>query len=350
MKKVIFTGLIVFLAFFLASCGGLTSNPDTDKPVQYTEDGRPLVNLSIPTGEIGRSLTNALAQAGANYVEVVFHDSVGNKYYRTAGYLGLTISLAVPAGNYSGEAVMLAGRNSDKTLLATGVITSTTDTSSTVTAGANIGSTTKSVTFTLVSLTAALNADAAIPSFVVTDLGKVDGVTYSGLFTLTNIVDGNFEGNKPCFQLPTVATYPVTDIKATLTIGGFGATANTGNMIFVNNPSTAAYLSFSKMGSGSPSLSGSITGLTHNTALGTTGAFNFTLATAINTESTDVIYFTIPVVAMSTGIPGIITWNIRGGLDTSLPDFDGQNSGGIVISVKNTPAEPSVTIEIETGP
>jgi hypothetical protein len=95
----------------------------------------------------------------------------------------------------------------------------------------------------------------------------------------------------------------------------------------------------------SPSLDGSIT-LADKAAVGTDGEFNFTLSTSKDEPSTDIIFLEIPVVAIDAEIPGIITWKIRGGLDNALPDFDGGNSGGIVISVAYNPATPSVTVGI----
>lgn len=342
MKKVIFAGFIVFLAVFLATCGDF-SQPESQKAeiVGYTADGRPLVNLSIDTGGTNRSLTDGLAKAGTNYIEVIFCDTAVSpiKYYRTSGYKGLTIKLAVPAGNYgSGNAIMLAGRNNDKTLLATGVITATIEESAPLTPipGAVINSDTISVTFTLTSLTAALNADATSPSFVITDLGSTYGT--GGDFDVApndNTFKGRYD-DKPCFQLPT----DDSEIEAELTIGGFSAT---GSKIYIKGTSSTT---INNLGGGTKSLGGNITNA-NNTLVGT-GVFNFDLTTSTN-PATDVMFFSVPVVGMSTtDIPGVITWFIRGGLDTESEDFDGGNSAGIVISVADTPAQLGATVTIET--
>jgi len=150
MKKVFFTILAVLTALAVFSCNGTSLANEPNEPVEYTADGRPLVDLTIGTGNAGRALTQPLAKAGADFYEVTFYDTVGAKYYRASWDFTRNGRIRIPAGDYSDadKAILFAGNYADKTLLAVGII-SANDGSLTI---GEITPTTRSVTFTLEAL------------------------------------------------------------------------------------------------------------------------------------------------------------------------------------------------------
>ena len=157
MKKV-YPVIAVLMALALFSCDFVPTGP-VSEPVEYTEDGRALVNLTIGRPNMSKALTAELAKAGVDFYEVAFKDPAPGtpKYYRASWDYTQTGKIKVPAGDYAGadNAILFAGRYSDMTLLAVARITHV-DTSP-ITTTATISITTTSVTFTLVPLTTNVN-------------------------------------------------------------------------------------------------------------------------------------------------------------------------------------------------
>jgi hypothetical protein len=197
MKKMaIVLGAAAALAAVI-SCAPVAIPQDAEtEPVLYTENGQRLVNLSIPTGNLktSKSLTEDLAKAAVDYYEVVFYNDTEDKYYRTSGVKGRTLKISVPVGDYDNsadKAVIFAGTNNEKTLLATGVISATSDGG---VGSQEITSATTSVTFELTALEAAIFDDAA-SAFQVT----FGGYETSGSNHYTKTIGGK---TYPYFQIP----------------------------------------------------------------------------------------------------------------------------------------------------
>ena len=167
MKKTIITALIALLIVLaFASCEGFFSEPGAEQTqYTYTEDGEQLVTVKVNTGGTAgsRSLTDALARSEAIYVEVIFKytdpDTTDTTYYRADGYYGPTLKVKIPVASYDpadnidnpfgNDAIILIGKKSDGTLLATGVL----DASYLV-----VDDTIDKVEFTVESLTADIHA------------------------------------------------------------------------------------------------------------------------------------------------------------------------------------------------
>lgn len=158
--------LLVILPVLMTTCGGLGASFDTEEALPlFTEDGRPMVHLSIGVGKTSRALTDGLAKGGVDYYEVAFkdplYDGINNKrIYRASWDYTQTGRIAVPSGDYSGavNAILFAGRSRDKKiLLAVGLITKVDGVIDTTI----IEPYTTSVTFTLGALTNDIKADPA---------------------------------------------------------------------------------------------------------------------------------------------------------------------------------------------
>ena len=120
MKKAIFAGIAVLLALVIFSCEGFDP---AQRIVGYTDDGRPLIELSIDH-TASRALTDTLARAGISFFEVAFYD--GTDYYRTSWNRGRSGSIRLPPGVYglnAEKAILFAGNRRDHTLLAVGLLT-----------------------------------------------------------------------------------------------------------------------------------------------------------------------------------------------------------------------------------
>jgi len=159
MKRTFLALCAVLLVISMTTCNNVTAPLDTEnEPPLFTEDGRPMVRLSIGVGNgSARALTHALAKGTIDYYEVAFKDQApgSTTVYRTAWDYTKRGRLAVPAGNYNtaAKAVLFAGRYSDKTLLAIGVLTNVDAGTGTLASPVtNILTTTTQVTFTLVPL------------------------------------------------------------------------------------------------------------------------------------------------------------------------------------------------------
>jgi len=372
MRKTFVVALIA-LAVLFASCDFI-SELSTEKP-EYTADGLELVTVSVNVGgTVGnRSLNDTIAQTVGvtDYFEVIFKTpktgAPGSfSYYRKADAFALTVKIQIPVGNYgtggTSDAVVLLGKASDKTLLATGVITKVTYSDSTaddVAAPFNITNKTSSITFTVEALEANIAAGGGAFQIVETS-GKVPGS--STLKPVNGGGTGPFSGAtdnggatyddatiRRWFQVP-----PLTDeIGATLTISNF---TNTGNFI-IRKTSADPGVTFDPI-SGAPAIiSPSVTSPAAKAQIGTTGVIGIQFSTpAITAEPSKyqitlkipVVGFTeydpgepeddsdpgnvIPAVPSTTpGLDGQLTWYICGGTTTTPAlDFDITGAGGSV--------------------
>ena len=346
MKKMWLGGFAVLLILAMAGCDGLAfgSIKDGDS-VQYTEDGRQMVNLTINTGG-ARALTQALAQAGINYYEVVFYD--GTTYYRTAGYKGQTLKLWVPPDTYASDstgkcAVVFAGNdpgNGDNTLLAVGKLS--------LPANGIIDGTTTGVTFTLTALTTDVKA-APDTSFVVTNGAPGAGDPYGTVDYLNTtapyfLIDRNLTS--------ATATYTIGGMSTSaMASGGSGPDMVLGDFVMVKSEGTLA-----SWGLTSTEPTHTLTPVTPGTpaiapasgAIGTAGELTLTFDTP-NAVGWGYINIDVPVCALATTIPNGTLWHIRGGLKNQLADTGstGNSTGGGIILGIGSPSSIGITI---TGP
>jgi len=179
MKKAIFATITVLLALVIVTCDAFPPAPESNNNiVGYTDDGRPLIELSIGINRSGRALTLDLAKGGVDYYEVAFQDPTNpSKVYRTSWDYTRTGRISIPPGDYGNnvaiatapviKAILFAGRYDDKTLLAVGALSSI---GSTAVSGNNavITPSTTQVTFTLKELENDVNDDPATSTFQIT--------------------------------------------------------------------------------------------------------------------------------------------------------------------------------------
>jgi len=325
MRKTFVVALIALVVMFaVTSCDNFPI-PGGEKP-EYTADGRKLVTLSVNIGGTvnGRSLNDTNAKADADYVEVVFKH--GSDYFRTEGYFPTPIKIKIPADDYEiDEAIVLVGKKSDSTLLATGVLTATTPPSTGLTF--QIDENTTSITFTVTSLVANITAGGgAGKAFEIhEDSGNVGGtgdkIEDTDFAGLTN--NGLFQtgAENPWFQVPV----NTTGINATLTISGFSATGNKIVRVSGGTP-----LTFSKVTVAAEEIpSSSVTSPAVNDAIGAQGKIDITFATPTAIASSPNRYqiiFAVPVVGFQSGITNQVTWNIRGGTTNGF-DFTTAGTG-----------------------
>jgi len=324
MRKTFVTAFVALLAILaVVSCDNISSG---GSPSGRNDDG--MVTVSVNTGGGGsRNLSDALANpnlvipGATDYLEVIFKS--GSSYSRTAAYYTTSgntgIKVKVPVGTYTAsDAIILLGRNSDKTLLATGVL-SATSTSST---GPNFSVTTAttSVTFTVESLVTDISAGSAVSGdfkIVETSGTPAFSSTFTGKTSL-----GVYSGDN-WFQVPSATA----GIKATLTIDKFN---NTGGLIV--RGTTGTPVTFSGI-AGSPAITAASVSspAAAGTAIGTNGEIEITFTTPTITTSPGryMVTFTVPVVGFANGITDQIIWIIRAGTATS-DDFIFDTVGGDV--------------------
>ena len=360
MKKTIITALIALLVVLaFAACDGIINESRAEKAsYTYTEDGQKMVNVKIRTGGTSRALTDELAKASANYMEVIFKGS-GTKedarYFRTEGLFKSTLSINIPAIKYDeNNAILLVGRRNsagdDLTLLATGY---TTDNASTTT----------EITFTLKPLKAELCPGKPAPNAPTFKINQLSGkdfdhttdriVAYVFAGVFENLVSSgtytdSIGDNIPCFQVP----YTVYDIEATLTINNFfsGATSGINIVQTTVNGSTTPIVKFNNVVGTSADIDVNDSDVDVDfDSNSCTIDFKFDAPN----QGDYIITFTLPVVGFivyDDSIPASIkglglqnqrTWNIRGGtLGPSTikaqPDT-GTGEIGVMLAVREVP-------------
>ena len=356
MRKTIVTALIaLFVMLALVSCDNMAAGAGGGGgKAGYTADGRELVELKINisgTEGISRSI-NATNAVEADFVEVVFKN--GTDYFRTdARYTnGMEIGIRVTAGTYDKDsAVILIGKKDGTTYKLLAIATP----AGSVTLPVPSGQTNK-LSFTVTSLVANLNANAATPAFVInTTTGAIStspfvtptDKTKQGLFDDT-------DSTSVCFQVPK----NIASITASLTITGFSDVVKDVLVVTDNagTPLTAAATPELKFNS-----NGDATTITPTITTATTGFsntdkaynFNFTFGTP-NAEGKYIITFDIPVVAFSnasgSGSESHI-WHIRGGTSATKtqPDFDGKKEEGVALAVATNP-NPFYSVVVQPTP
>jgi len=391
MKKVIFYGLIVFLALFLVTCGGITPSPvGGDTPnVQYSQDGSS-VTLRLDGGGTDiipdRALTSNLAKAGHDYFEVVFYKSA-TEVARAAWSLGEAAGIKnVPRnfkyGNFTGggsattpgdstdpdtpdasKAIIFVGRSADKTLLAVGRLTAVDGDNNNL----FISSTSTTVTFTVAALKTGTSFDptAATPtftdsSFVTAPFGTPTGspsLANTTLKVLTSSKDGT-TATFPLYNVPSAtpainAQYTIDNVSS-----DFSTNYVTGIKIAATLPAIQPKIPRYPKGGGlyfeapSPHALGTTVTISNNayavsplTAFvpGITFTINTNGSVAADREGAISFNFDIPVLAITNAAPAGVssptTWHIRPGFGTNGYDLDnGQGSAGgaILLGVGNT--------------
>jgi len=327
MRKTIFTALVTLLVMLaVVSCDSILGVPGSDKAVKYDADGRELVTLNITTsGALGnsRSLTNALAKEGADYMEVIFKGDP--LYYRASGQFGGAIPISIQKKDYTtADAVMFIGKRSptDYTLLAVGYLTGE------LKLKTGTAPTENKVAFTLTSsLTALLNVNAASPpgsAFEITESswGTVSGWDEDGISKIGKV------GSLPSFQVPKTTT--ATSIEAKLTIGGFpGITPPPALTV-----KSAPVVTFTENANETPV---PVVGATSAVFAADNCTLSFTFDTTTASVGAYIITFKIPV-ALSTDT-GDLGWFIRGGTLSGIADSNatGSKADGVLLSVQTTP-------------
>jgi len=116
MKKTIFLGIAVLLALAVFSCG--------DPSLPKDEDNAGGITLVGPEFAGGRALIPTVAQAGTDFYEATFEKLIGSPPYqiiRTTWSYARKGKIQLEPGDYN--VILMAGRNSDKTLLGVGQVT-----------------------------------------------------------------------------------------------------------------------------------------------------------------------------------------------------------------------------------
>jgi hypothetical protein len=328
--------LLVMLAF--SSCDGI-----------LTEDnGDGLVTLSVNTGKtegISRTITDPLAKQEANYVEVIFKDTVGGGYYRANGYQGAKLKVKVPAGTYNNtNTLILIGKKSDGTLLAFGTSDATG-----VTVGGASDPLDPTIEFTATSIVTKISADTGT-NFVI----DTTNIT-NPLFPIATINSGVFYDDDPntaCFQVPTGVSI-AAGIKATLNLTGANF-AGLGDRIIINPTSPATTIdpvTITPVGDPASVITLTAAGATPKSGDMVDGKIEFAFNTT--TESRCSITFDIPVVGYD-GVTVVgngtapLTWHIRGGTEPGY-DFKGTFNDTVPLRVTTNPTSAKFGIIANPG-
>ena len=356
MRNLLTIGIIALAAFAIISCDVLEA-PGTEAPVVINENGQTLVmlNLGVSNGN-ARALHNALAQAGADFYEVVF-DNDGS-IFRTSWREGGTARLAVTAGTYDNSdklhAYIFAGRFSDKTLLAVGSLSSVVNNGVTVT-NKEITNTTTGVNFVLNALETNVNHVTA-STLVNTD------ETFAALATQWDIERVTIDGkaNVPVFMIPatgsTYATFGYT-LSGITDYGAGTPGLALRNAIRVDGAGVIEAKPYMLEGSevGQWGTGGGVA----ISAITLPAPLPVALPITINSGSTAGVglfrvYFSVPVFLYDKGVAtegsAATIWNYRGGLNNALVDLGYDNlslGGAFLIGVGEafgTGGEGSITI------
>jgi hypothetical protein len=320
LKHLCFIGIVVLFASAMVSCDFVEKPDVPDNVVGYTDDGRAIISLAIATP--GRALTLSQAQTKIDYYEVVFNDNVGTKLYRAVWPYTKRGRINIPTGNYANNAVLFAGRNSDKTLLAVGII---------ATGTANVTAAITTIDFNMTALSTNVAADP-LSSFQIMTPGYLTSSLTTATFPKAR-VDGV---DYPVFRIPEN-----TAIAAQLLVGGISPdskifVANSGGQLWVSGEVTdsPAFVS-------SPELSGgTITPATGNQLAD--GLISIAGLTATGGMGFVKMAIEVPVLAISAdndayGRAATI-WYIRGGLQNEYLDLGSaanSQGGTILLGVGN---------------
>jgi hypothetical protein len=325
MKKALlgtFVTLLVIAA--LVSCDDVIGGLGGEK-VEYTPDGRKLVEVKIPTGG-DRSITDGFAGPKVNYVEVIFFD--GTQYYKTGGFKGTTLRVMIPADTYGdANAIMLVGNRSgnDYMLLGTGRVTAN---------GAVPNANPMEFTVTYI------NTDLSVGGSFEIDETSISTIPVD----FTGTTDkGEIEGFGNCFQVPVNKT----DIKASLEFTtGFAVIYGKIKMAIPAVPQPlVTFTEFINTTTPTPIILGTTTPANGGT-IPADAKFLFQFTTGA-VGGNFMISFNIPVVGFDPSVPDGITWYIRGGTISGQPDFSGGKEDSVVLAVLANPVKGKVQVEIK---
>ena len=300
---------ILAVLIVMASCDfNNQSKSESNDPI-YTDDGKPLVYLTIDTNNVNRALTTDLAQKYTDYYEVAFKD--GDNYYRTAWHDGETGRILVPYGDYSlannvgistieKTAIIFAGRyfpNVEPTLLAVGKLHSST---------AVITASSTHVTFELEALENDITGNPS--TFTVEDIGTIiNKITY-----IKTSIDDQRE-----FPVFAVKRNEINTAIYTITCPNSNGVIIAGSGIF--KPRVVLLQGINPGFGGLDGITGSI-----SPDAGAVSVCGGEFELTINIPDKDGIAafsLEIPVCALNTSekFPGI--WHIRGGLRNAESDL-----------------------------
>jgi len=365
MKKQIFAVLAVMFALAIVSCDNFPTGDDGLTNVEYTTDGSGnLTGITlyleggVPRTAENRALSLQIAKAASNYYEVVFTN--GSEIARASWSPGESAVIkGVPRVAYGttigaiNKAVLFAGRKSDRTLLAVGLLSGGTESDGSASTPGTITNSTVSVTFSLNAFTGG-GANVS-SSYAATTNGTLATATIFGTAY-------------PAIEI-TKATPPAipSTVTATITYTLGGATAltnylpgiwyRTGAKVEIKAPT----LSLSNtlvdvpapllLPQGTPTI-----GITPPTAgVLTSESFVITISPAASTieGSISSFYFEVPVNAINAtaatdGTPAV-NWFIRPGYGINLPVLDKGTAGDLGGSLLITYGEPSSEYILITG-
>jgi hypothetical protein len=311
---------------------------DKDEPVEYTADGRPLINVSLKTtrgggGGAARSLTPELAQAGPNFYEAVFVDPLDPAtYYRTAWHKGQTAKIKVPTGNYGGvdKAILLAGRSDGRILLATGELTAANGGGS----DTDIQADTTSITFTLTALECVID-DTAASGFQITTPPNSGGTTKINGRTIPYF-------NVPKNDATVQAKLTVTGVPAAagpiypLKLKGKSILTSVGYATELDRPASVE----APVGTGIPA----DTGVTLDGDSGASLKQDVTLS--LKTSNTDgwcALAVDVPLSAYVTTNNHDV-WHLRSGINYTQLDYGAASPGGMTLLRVGNPAGGGLVI------
>jgi len=361
MKRRFFAVFAVLLVLMLATCDLIEPGAGDNFP-RFTDDGRPMVRLTIDLGKKGvsRTMNDTQAQGIVNdpdgdaYFEVAFKDPKpgSTKIYRADWAAGETGLIAVPMGVYTNanQAILFAGERKETapntyeyTLLAIGIISAIDNIplgsltslgpAGAVDGVAEIFAETVSVTFALNALKSSVNKTSS--SFEI--LGPTSDNEDNDDFSTSNKGIDSFHGGF-MFTIPGFGYASTIDDSSTATDGpsmdtdesivglytiGYGVSANNGSIydgVYVAGNNWVHAVNY-------PGLSLSpLVLVTRFPQLGDSiprdGGFYFNIDVENLTEDQNglhEVYMEVPVYAISSD-NSPIPWYIRGGLDNKVLD------------------------------
>jgi len=355
MKKAILSVCVVLLALLAVTCSnGLLSPNAVNKQAQAAdvEPGWVTLNIGVGDNSRARALVDTNAETDTNFYEVVFiynegggaREIVVRSSVAQASFS--TWSVDVPAVNYGAtgnKAVMFAGVDTGKILLAIGEISKVDGVAGTdlTFADDNV-----EVTFELEAITSEVNNNPATSSFLIT--GPAGYITQT-VYNASTIVDGGgaYAGT-PKFIIPPKTASGIT-ARYTFAHSKFGHVVEgtpTGTEVSYVDGTTGVSATLSTT---------SITAVGSPSAL--TGVFNFDIVTATSGAigGFSQLSLQIPVFAVTStsgrpsGSPVLpIAWVLQGGTLNSVLDNSTNRRGGAILLEVEAPANPSITIEPES--
>jgi hypothetical protein len=359
MKKSLCVLFAALLALLLVTCDSFAPPDGGDTPL-FTEDGRPMVKLTINVGDNGTSramIGNQDQKDAVTHYEVAFLS--GSNIYRTkwpksAG----SGTITVPTGAYAtaADAVLFAGKadstNGD-TLLAIGAITATSDGG---TGSTDITLSTNSVTFTLYAL-----LSEADTSFKI--LGPTAATGLTNYATYAKIPGPGSTFNMfgvPGHGFSNTGTGYTSTIAGQFTINcGSSGTGNANYAgVWIKGPwdvisDVPANTEMPSGGTGLQVVTSVITPSSQsNVAAPTNGVFVFKIdVSSLGSDGYSKIYLNVPVNAINGNTSNDSSpvtagnWYIRGGLNNSAVDEGSTSDGGaVVLEIKDVSSSKTVTI------